>query len=214
MLSVTEQKPFEEIKEFLGKCKSVYIIGCGTCATALHTGGKAEVLEMKDKLEAEGKTVPGWMVIPTACDELTKYALEASDEEIQKADCLLVMSCSYGVHQVAQFNEKPVFPALNTLFIGKENLEGVLDEVCSQCGECVLAWTGGICPVTSCAKGLLNGPCGGTNKGKCEVDPDKDCAWTLIYNRLKKQDRLDLIEKEQPPKNYQAVVKPGKLAIK
>jgi len=213
MLSVTEQKPFEEIKESLSKCKSVYVIGCGTCATELHTGGKAEVLEMKEKLEAEGKTVPGWMVIPTACDELTKYALESSEEEINKADCLLVMSCSYGVHQVGQFNPKPSLPALNTLFIGKENLEGVLDEVCSQCGDCVLAWTGGICPVTSCPKGLLNGPCGGTNNGKCEVDSEKDCAWTLIYNRLKDQDRLDLLEKDQPPKNYQAVVKPGRLAI-
>ena len=89
MLSVTEQKPFEEIKEFLGKCQSIYIIGCGTCTTVLHTGGKAEVLEMKEKLEAEGKTVPGWMVIPTACDELTKYALETSDEEIKKAIAIL-----------------------------------------------------------------------------------------------------------------------------
>lgn len=214
MLSVTEQKPFEEIKESLDKCQTVYIIGCGTCTTVLHTGGKAEVIEMKSKLEAEGKTVPGWMVIPTACDELTKYALEANEEEMKDADCLLVMSCAYGVQQVGQYTKTPVIPGVNTLFIGKENPQGVLDEVCSQCGDCVLAWTGGICPVTSCPKGLLNGPCGGTNKGKCEVDPDKDCAWTLIYNRLKEQGRLDLLEKEQPPKNYQAIVKPGKLTIK
>ena len=213
MISVTEQKPFEEITEFLESCKSVYIIGCGTCTTVLHTGGKAEVLEMKEKLEAAGKKVPGWMVIPTACDELTKYALETNNEDIFSADCILVMSCAYGVQTVGQYTEKPVYPAVNTLFIGKEEPLGILNEVCSQCGECVLAWTGGICPVTSCAKGLLNGPCGGTNQGKCEVDPDKDCAWTLIYNRLKGQDRLDLFEKEHSPKNYQAIVKPGKLTI-
>ena len=213
MLSVTEQKPFEEILESLSGCKSVYVIGCGTCTTALHTGGKPEVLEMKARLEAEGKTVPGWMVIPTACDELTKYAVEQNAGEMEPADCLLVMSCAYGVQQVGQYAGKASIPAVNTLFFGKEDTEGVLHEVCSQCGDCVLAWTGAICPVTSCAKGLLNGPCGGTNKGKCEVDPDKDCAWTLIYNRLKEQGRLDMFEREMEPKNYQAVVKPGKLRV-
>ncbi|MFC2035215.1 methylenetetrahydrofolate reductase C-terminal domain-containing protein [Chloroflexota bacterium] len=213
MLSVTTQKPFEEITEFLNEFDSVYVIGCGTCTTVLHTGGKAEVIDMKEKLEGIGKKVSGWMVIPTACDELTQYAIESNEKEIKDADCILIMSCAFGVQQVAQFTGTAVFPAVNTLFIGKEGPVGILNEVCSQCGECVLAWTGGICPVTSCAKGLLNGPCGGTNKGKCEVDSEKDCAWTLIYNKLNEQDRLFIFEKEQPPKNYQAVVRPGKLNI-
>ncbi|MDP2730781.1 MAG: methylenetetrahydrofolate reductase C-terminal domain-containing protein [Dehalococcoidales bacterium] len=214
MISVTEQKPLEEILQSLDKCQAVYLVGCGTCTTMLHTGGKAEVLEMKDKLEAAGKKIAGWMVIPTACDEVSKYALQENDQEIEAADCLLVMSCAYGVQNVSQWTDKPALPAVNTLFIGAEYTPGEFSEVCRQCGDCVLAWTGGICPVTACAKGLLNGPCGGTNEGKCEVDPEKDCAWTLIYNRLEKQGRLDLFEKEQAPKNYQAVVRPGKITVK
>ncbi len=214
MLSVTEQKPYEEITEYLDRCQSVYLIGCGTCTTALHTGGKAEVLAMKDKLEADGKKVTGWMVIPTACDELTRYALEENDKDIEAADCILVMTCAFGVQTVGQWTDKPIYPALNTLFIGKEEpTPGIISEICTQCGDCVLAWTGGICPVTTCAKGLLNGPCGGTNEGKCEVDSEKDCAWTLIYRRLEEQGRLDLLDKEQPPKNYQAVLRPGKVVI-
>ncbi len=213
MITITEQKPLEEVMQHLDKCRGVYLIGCGTCATMLHTGGKSEVLAMKDKLEADGKEVTGWMVIPTACDELTRDALKENNKDVEAADCILVMTCAFGVQTVSRWTDKPVYPALNTLFIGKEDTPGLFSEVCSQCGECVLAWTGGICPVTSCTKGLLNGPCGGTNKGKCEVDPEKDCAWTLIYNRLKEQDRLDLFEKEQPPRNFQAVIRPGKLTI-
>lgn len=214
MISVTEQKPWEEIMQNLGDCKSVYLIGCGTCTTMLHTGGKAEVLAIKEKLEAAGKTVTGWMVIPTACDEITKYAIEEENKKIQAADCIVVTSCAYGVQTVSQWTDKPAIPAVNTLFIGKEDSSNTFSEVCAQCGNCVLGWTGGICPIASCPKGLLNGPCGGTNKGKCEVDPTKDCAWTLIYKRLEKQGRLDLLEKEQPPRNYQAVVRPGRLVKK
>jgi hypothetical protein len=213
MISATEQKPFEEITQSLEKCKSVYLIGCGTCTTILHTGGKAEVLALKDKLAAAGKTIAGWMVIPTACDEITKYALESNEKDIKNADCLLVTSCAYGVQRVSQWADKPAIPAVNTMFIGKED-GNTFSEVCAQCGNCVLAWTGGVCPVTSCPKGLLNGPCGGTNKGKCEVDSTKDCAWTLIYKKLEKQGRLDLLEKEQPPRNYSAVVRPGRLITK
>lgn len=210
MLSVTQQKPWEEITQAIGQCKSIYLIGCGTCTTMLHTGGKAEVIAMKDKLIAEGKHVAGWMVIPTACDEITQYAIDANSKDLEGADCLLVTSCAFGVQRVSQWTNKAAIPAVNTLFIGKED-GTTYSEVCKQCGNCVLAWTGGVCPVTSCPKGLLNGPCGGTNKGKCEVDPTKDCAWTLIYKKLEKQGRLDLLEKEQPPMNYAAVIRPGRL---
>ncbi|MEE8414420.1 MAG: methylenetetrahydrofolate reductase C-terminal domain-containing protein [Dehalococcoidales bacterium] len=214
MISVTEQKPQEEVLKFLEKCQAVYIIGCGSCTTITHTGGKAEVLEMKEKLESEGKKVTGWMVIPTACDELAREALEQAGQDVVTADCLLIMTCAFGVQNIAMWSGKPVFPALNTLFIGKEQTTpGLFSEVCRQCGDCVLADTGGICPVVSCSKGLLNGPCGGTNEGKCEIDSNKDCAWTLIYQRLEEQDRLDLFDKEQPPKNYQSGTRPGKITI-
>lgn len=208
MKSITRQKPLEEIEQQLDGLKRVYIIGCGTCTTMTRTGGREEVLDMKEKLQGLGKMVSGWTVIPTACDEMTEVSLSEVNDAIQSADCLLVMSCALGVQRVGSYIGKPVIPALDTLFIGFEEGPGYFHEVCDQCGQCMLGYTAGICPITACHKGLLNGPCGGTNNGKCEVDPDKDCAWTLIYNRLKQQGRLDLMKKYHPPRNSQVVPRP------
>ena len=107
----------------------------------------------------------------------------------------------------------PVIPAVNTLFIGVEETPGFFREACDQCGQCFLGETAGICPITACHKGLVNGPCGGTNDGKCEVDVEKDCAWTLIYNRLKEQDRLDLMYQYKPPRNHHVTLKPRTMKI-
>ncbi|MDO8473333.1 MAG: methylenetetrahydrofolate reductase C-terminal domain-containing protein [Dehalococcoidia bacterium] len=215
MYTITKQKQDAEISDSLAGLESIFIIGCGTCATACHTGGKAEVLETRKKLEQLGKKVVGWMVIPTPCDSLTRVALEEDAERLKQADAVLVMACAYGVQNVASFAENVVIPALDTLFFGMENaaVPGQFAEVCLQCGECVLAQTGGMCPVTICPKGLVNGPCGGTRDGKCEVDPTKDCAWTLIYNRLKKQGRLDQMRKTQKPKNYQPMTHPRRASV-
>jgi ferredoxin len=202
MITITEQKPIEEIIESLGKAKKVYLVGCGTCATICHTGGKSEILEMKQKLETAGKKVTGWMVVPTACDELTKYALEEQAAEIKKADAILSLTCAFGVQTMALYTDKPVYPALNTLFIGKEEAPGQFVEVCMQCGNCVLATTAGICPLVRCAKSLLNGPCGGSVEGKCEVAPDIPCAWQLIYDRLKAMGRLDALEEIVPLRDW------------
>jgi len=214
MKTITEQKPFEEIEKFLENEKNVYIIGCGTCATMCHTGGKSEVIGMKEQLESLGKNVVGWIVMPTACDDLTGDAMREDAERIKSADAIIVMACAFGTQTVASFEEKPVYPALNTLFVGKGGGEsGIFTEICQQCGDCVLAVTGGICPVTLCAKGLLNGPCGGTNKGKCEEDSERDCAWTLIYKRLEKLGKIDEMRKYHAPKNYQKVARPGKVVV-
>ncbi len=202
MITVTEQKPLEEIMKYLDRCRRVYLVGCGTCPTMLHTGGKSEILAMKDKLEAAGKKVSGWMVIPTACDPLTREALAESVKDIEETDCILVLSCAFGVQTVGLYSDKPIYPALNTLFIGKEEEPGHFAEVCAQCGNCVLAYTGGICPVVRCAKGLLNGPCGGSVEGKCEVDPDTPCAWQLIIDRLAALGQLDQLEEIEPPKDW------------
>lgn len=217
MKTITEQKPIEEIEKYIKDDKNIYIIGCGTCATMCHTGGKMEVLEMKEELESRGKNVVGWMIIPTVCDDLTGDALLEDAERVRKADSILVMACAFGTQTVASYcaeQEQPVYPALDTLFIGKSGGEfGLFAEVCKQCGECMLAETGGICPITVCAKGLVNGPCGGTNKGKCEEDPNKDCAWTLIYKRLEKLGRIDNMRKYHEPRNYQKVSRPGKILV-
>ncbi len=213
MKSITRQKPSEEIKDQLAGLDRPFIVGCGTCTTMTKTGGIDQVLEMKDRLQELGKRVSGWTVIPTACDEMTEVALKENGQAIQNAGCILAMTCALGVHRMSLYIDRPVIPALDTLFIAVEDTPGYFREVCAQCGQCVLGETGGICPITACHKGLVNGPCGGTNNGKCEVDPEKDCAWTLIYERLRDQGRLDLMRKYHPPRNFQAVPRPRMVKI-
>jgi len=208
MKSITRQKSQEEILKLLEGFDRIFIIGCGTCTTMTRTGGRDEVISMRESLQETGKLVTGWTVIPVACDEMTQIALHENIAAINNARCILVMSCALGVARIGSYISKPVIPALDTLFIGIEQVPGDFHEVCAQCGECVLGMTAGICPITACHKGLLNGPCGGTNNGKCEVDKEKDCAWTLIYNRLEEQGRLDIMRHYQPPKNYQAAPRP------
>ena len=211
MKTITAQKPLEEILQCLEKSQSVYIIGCGTCTTLCHTGGKAEVLDMKEKLEAAGKKVTGWMVIPTACDELTKYALQENAGDIAAADCILAMPCALGVQTISFHlqGDKPVYPALNTLFLGLEESPGHFVEACLQCGNCVLGRTAAICPLVRCAKSLLNGPCGGSADGKCEISPDIPCAWQLIYDRLAEMGRLDEMEEIEPVRDWSPSVSGG-----
>ena len=212
--SITRQKTFEEISSLLAPFRKIFIAGCGTCTTMTRTGGQPQVEQMAARLGEAGKEVTGRMMIPVACDELTHEALEANKKAIAEAEALLIMTCAFGVQTIAMhFLDKPVIPALDTLFIGKEKTPGGFDEICIQCGECVIGETGGICPVAGCHKGLVNGPCGGTNKGKCEVDSSKDCVWTLIYKKLEALQRLDVMRKYQPPKNYHVEPKPGKTFI-
>ncbi|MEW6616544.1 MAG: methylenetetrahydrofolate reductase C-terminal domain-containing protein [Thermodesulfobacteriota bacterium] len=211
--SITQQKSEEEILRLLEGLGRVFIIGCGTCVTLTHTGGEPEVEAMKEKLSDKGKLITGGVVLPVACDNLTGDALTKYGQQIAQADVLFIMTCAFGVQTVAKQLKKLVVPALDTLFIGKETALGQFNEICLQCGACILGETGGICPVTSCHKGLVNGPCGGTNNGKCEIDSAKDCAWTLIYYRLKDLGTLDTMRRFQQPRNHQGEPKPGKLVI-
>jgi ferredoxin len=211
--SITRQKSEEEIDRLLDGLGRVFILGCGTCVTLTRTGGEPEVRAMKERLSAQGRLVTGELVLPVACDNLTGEAMREYGQRIDQADVLLIMTCAFGVQTIARQLRKMVVPALDTLFIGKENGIGQFDEICTQCGTCILGETGGICPVTSCHKGLVNGPCGGTNNGKCEIDPEKDCAWTLIYNRLKELGRLDSMRTLQKPRNHQGEPSPGKFIL-
>jgi ferredoxin len=211
--SITQTKSNEEIDRLLTGMGRVFIVGCGTCVTLTHTGGEPEVRARRDALSEKGKIVTGHTVVPVACDNLTREFLKEFGDQIEQADALLIMTCAFGVQTIAKQLKKMVVPALDTLFIGKETGFGVFDEICTQCGTCIIGETGGICPVTNCHKGLVNGPCGGTNFGKCEIDVNKDCAWTLIYERLKELDRLDAMRKYQKPRNHQGEPKPGKLTL-
>jgi Methylene-tetrahydrofolate reductase C terminal len=211
--SITQKKPENEIERLLKGLNRIFIIGCGTCTTLTRTGGDPEVRAMKGELSAKGKLVTGHTVVPVACDNLTREFLSDFGEQINQADTLLIMSCAFGVQTIARQLKKMVVPALDTLFIGKETAVGLFDEICTQCGTCIIGETGGICPVTNCHKGLVNGPCGGTNHGKCEIDVDKDCVWTLIYNRLQELGRLDSMRQYQKPRNHQGEPKPGKFKL-
>ncbi len=211
--SITRKKPEPEIDRLLEGLSRVFIIGCGTCVTLTRTGGEPEVQAMKEHLSQKGKLVTGTAVVPVACDNLTHEFLNASGPQLDQADALLITTCAFGVQTIARQLKKMVVPALDTLFIGKETAYGLFDEICTQCGTCIIGETGGICPVTNCHKGLVNGPCGGTNRGKCEIDSEKDCVWTQIYRRLKELDRIDAMRKYQKPRNHLGEPKPGKLKL-
>ncbi|MFC2022775.1 methylenetetrahydrofolate reductase C-terminal domain-containing protein [Chloroflexota bacterium] len=213
MKSITRQKPFEEIKKRLDGLDRLFIAGCGTCTTMTRTGGVDQVNEMSSRLQELGKRVSGWTVIPTACDEMTGVAMEENRQAILSVNCILAMTCALGVHRMSLYIDRPIIPLLDTLFIGVEDSPGYFNEVCSQCGQCILGETAGICPITLCHKGLVNGPCGGTNNGKCEVDKERDCAWTIIYQRLKEQGQLDLMRRYYPPRNFQLLPRPRAVRI-
>lgn len=213
MKSITRQKPFEEITGLIAGFDRFFIIGCGTCTTMTQTGGMEQVADMKERLQEMEKRVTGWTVVPVACDEMTGVSMEDHSHALGEADCIISMSCALGVNRMCAYLDRPVIPALDTLFIGVEDIPGSFHEVCAQCGQCVLGETAGICPITACHKGLLNGPCGGTNNGKCEVDAEKDCAWTLIHRKLEEQGRLDMMKKYFPPHNFQAVLSPKSVRI-
>jgi len=209
---ITEKKKLEKILEYLKDSKSIFIIGCGRCATSCETGGEKQVKEMAKKLKGKGKRVVGSVVIEAPCDDrLVKRDLKAHSSQLKASDSLLVMSCGVGVQTVAELIDKSVYPALESLFLGRTKRIGKFYEMCMMCGDCVLEETEGICPVSRCSKHLLNGPCGGSHKGKCEVDPKYDCAWYLIFEKLKKLGKLDKLKKFRKPKDFSTIVRPRKV---
>jgi len=209
---VTEQKKFEEILKMLEGSGSVFIAGCGACATSTVTGGEKEVKEMAASLEKAGKKVTGTQVIESTCDmRLCRRDLKKHQKEIDGADAFLVMSCGAGVQTIAGLIGKSAFPALNSMFLAKVERSGKYFEMCTTCGDCQLDRTGGICLVTRCAKNTLNGPCGGSVDGKCEVNDKNDCAWALIEERLKQLNNVEDLKDFQPVKDWTAALHPRKV---
>ena len=213
---VAKRKPFNEIKELVSGAKKILVLGCGTCVAVCLAGGEKEVAilgsQLKMALALENQDVEiDELTIERQCD---REFVDEIKSKVNIDDCDLIVStaCGAGVQLLSDvFDHKVVLPALNTAFIGVAEGPGVWTERCRSCSDCVLADTGGICPVTMCAKGLVNGPCGGARNGKCEVDPEKDCAWTLIYNRLERLARLNRMEKILPPKRYSVQEHPAKI---
>ena len=202
---VAEQKPIDEVKGLLGDAKKVLIVGCGTCVTVCFAGGEREaailgsLLRMSTKLDGSPKEVTE-ATVQRQCE--WEY-LDTIRERVDEADIVLSLGCGVGVQALAEhYPEAVVVPGLNTKFMGLPLEQGVWAERCAACGQCLLGLTGGICPIARCSKQLLNGPCGGSSKGKCEVNPDIECAWQLIYDKLKAQGRLHLLMEITPAKDW------------
>jgi len=213
---ITKQKELKELLKNLEGENKIFIVGCGECSTTCRTGGEKEVQQMKELLEKNGKTVTGWVVPDAPCIAAkVKVALAKNKKAIREADSIVSFACGLGIQSIKENDRegKFVHTGCDTLFMGAIDKDGTFQERCSACGECVLEETGGICAITRCPKGLLDGPCGGTDKGKCEVDKDRDCAWTLIYKALKEHKKLHLLKDIHLPKDYSKMSKPRKLTL-
>lgn len=212
-MTATEQKTRDQILEMVKNDNAIFIVGCGDCATLCQTGGEVEVAEMTKFLQENGKTVTGSVIPDSSCQVLDLgRLLRQNKEAVKAADALLVLACGAGVQSaVENVKDKPVYPGCDSIFVADTLRLGNLHEWCSTCGDCVIADYGGICPVTRCPKGQLNGPCGGTDKGKCEVDPEQDCAWTLIYKRFETVPGKEKIASTfMGGKNFLKTKRPGK----
>ena len=200
---ITKQKDFNELLSSVGK-EPVFIIGCSECATVCHTGGEKEVLEMKSALEDKNIPVTGWVILEPACHlQNDKRILRKYKDEVNKANKILVLACGNGIQTVSEIIENAdVIAGNDTLFLGEIKRVNEFEKRCNMCGDCIEDMFGGFCPVSRCPKSMLNGPCGGSIDGKCEVDSNIDCVWDLIYKRLKEKKQLQLLKIIQEPKDW------------
>lgn len=202
---ITKQKGSEAILRMLESLQKIFIVGCGDCAAVCKTGGEDEVKQISEFLRAHGKQVTGYVVPESTCSAAkTKAALAKYREALSASDGCLVLACGSGVQNLKENDRYKLeyYPGCDSLFAALVDGNGHFKEVCSACGDCILDLTEGICPVTRCSKGLLNGPCGGQNKGKCEADKNRDCAWILIYNKMLEKGRVHHLRRYQPPKDH------------
>jgi len=202
---VGEQKPLAEIKNMLDGHDRVLVVGCGTCVTVCFAGGTKEVgilassLRMSSKLNGNSKEVDE-VTVQRQCE--WEY-IEPLSEKLDDYDAILSLGCGIGVQTLAErFPNKRVLPGLNTTFMGLPTEQGVWEERCQACGNCILDQTGGICPIARCSKQLLNGPCGGSQNGQCEIDPEVPCAWQLIWERMEALGMMDRLLEVQPVKDW------------
>jgi ferredoxin len=202
---VAERKPIEEIIGFIKDCKKILIVGCNECVTVCYAGGKKEVgilaSALKMAFTKEGKDLEITEVtLERQCDH--EY-LEEIRNIIEDYDAVISLACGVGVQFMAEkYLRTPIYPGVNTCFMGVTEERGVWSERCQACGQCILGQTAGICPISRCAKRLLNGPCGGSTNGKCEINKEVDCAWQLIIDRLKELGRLDDYDVLVPIKDW------------
>ncbi len=202
---VAEQKPLADIKDMLDGHEKVLVVGCGTCVTVCFAGGTKEVgilassLRMASRLDGNEKEVDE-VTVQRQCE--WEY-IDPLTEKLDDYDTILSLGCGVGVQTLAErFPGKRVLPGLNTTFMGLPTEQGVWEERCQACGNCILHLTGGICPIARCSKQLLNGPCGGSQNSECEIDPEIPCAWELIWERMTALGLQDQLLQVQPPKDW------------
>jgi len=215
---VVEQKPVDEIQRMITSYEKVLILGCGTCVTVCDAGGEREVSFLCEALRlAEAKSDRKSHVffentLKRQCDD---EFLELIADQIEGVDAVVSLACGIGVQSLAgHFPDLVVLPGVNTSFLGMAKEWGVWDERCTACGDCRLEETGGICPITRCTKGILNGPCAGAKNGKCEVHPEMECGWILIYKRLERLGQLDKMRRYYPPRNFRPIPRPRRIIHK
>ena len=202
---VADKKPIDEIAKEISECKTILILGCNECVTVCEAGGKKEVEILASALRMlflnQGKELKvDERTLERQCD---REYLEEIRDVADQYDAIVSLACGVGVQFTAEmYPSMPVYPGVNTCFLGATEERGVWTERCQACGQCILASTGGICPVSRCAKRILNGPCGGSTNGKCEINKDIECAWQLIIDRLTALNRLDDYEKIYPLKDW------------
>ena len=194
---VAKPKEFEQIREYLKPYKKVMVLGCKTCVTVCNAGGSKEVgllcAQLKLADQKEGRSVQ--YVEHTLERQCDPEYLDGLKGKLDGVEAILSLGCGAGVQFTAEHNTLPVLPGVDTVFIGVAEEAGKWTERCQACGDCKLALTGGICPVARCSKSLMNGPCGGSTAGKCEISKDVACGWQLIVDRLEALDRLEDYEK-------------------
>jgi len=198
---VAEQKPVEEITGYITGHERVLVLGCGTCVTVCLAGGERETSQLASVLRLTNGAAIEENTIERQCDA---EFFDGIRDSIESCDAVLSLACGVGVQMIARlFPEKPVYPALNTKFMGTNDGAGQWSENCLACGDCKLGVFGGVCPVTRCSKSLSNGPCGGSADGMCEVDPETiECGWQLIYDRLKALGKLDVLAEVDEPRDW------------
>ena len=183
-------KSNEELASLLEGKDNLYVIACNKCFKEFDTIDEPDCDEFLKFAAEQGKTVTGSTKVDFLCNKMhTERKLQ--DLFPEGTENVVVISCGLGIQTVADLAGKPVVAASNTLNYRGHHGMALTKKSCDACAQCYLNITGGVCPIVDCSKSLVNGQCGGAKNGKCEVDPNKDCAWEKIYQRLAKQGRLE-----------------------
>ena len=214
---VGDRKPLEEILDYIKDYKKIMLMACGGCVTVCFSGGAkaAELLASQIKMARKQAGNDIEIIECTPVRQCEYEFLEEFKEQVESVEAVLSIACGVGVQAMTvHFPKIQTVPGLNTKFMGYPVEHAVWEEKCAGCGDCVLEWTGGLCPISRCAKKLMNGPCGGSVDRVCEVNKEGECVWHLIYDRLKELNKLENLTKVRKAKDWRTSTNAGQRRIK